>query len=41
MDQKESTLRAQFSAMEDLVSGLNAQGNYLLAQLASLPAVSV
>lgn len=41
MDQKESTLRAQFSAMEDLVSGLNAQGNYLLAQLASLPTVSV
>ncbi len=41
MDQKESTLRAQFSAMEELVSGLNSQGDYVLAQLASLPTVSV
>jgi len=32
LEQKEKTLRAQFSAMEDLVSGLNAQGGYLLQQ---------
>jgi len=37
--QKEKTLRAQFSAMEDLVSGLNAQGGYLLQQLASMPTI--
>lgn len=36
---KEQTLRAQFSAMENLVSGLNAQGNYLLQQLASMPSL--
>jgi flagellar hook-associated protein 2 len=37
--QKEKTLRAQFSAMEGLVSGLNAQGGYLLQQLASMPSL--
>ena len=39
LEQKEKTLRAQFSAMEDLVSGLNAQGGYLLQQLASMPTI--
>ena len=36
---EEKTLRAQFSAMENLVSGLNAQGGYLLQQLASMPSL--
>ncbi len=35
--QREEVLRAQFSAMEGLVSGLNAQGSYLMQQLASMP----
>lgn len=39
LEQKEKTLRAQFSAMENLVSGLNAQGGYLLQQLASMPTI--
>jgi len=39
LEQKEKTLRAQFSAMEDLVSGLNAQGGYLLQQLATMPSL--
>ncbi len=39
LEQKEKTLRAQFSAMENLVSGLNAQGGYLLQQLASMPSL--
>ncbi len=39
LEQKEKTLRAQFSAMEELVSGLNAQGGYLLQQLASMPSL--
>ncbi|MCF6265834.1 MAG: flagellar filament capping protein FliD [Desulfuromusa sp.] len=39
LEQKEKTLRAQFSAMEGLVSGLNAQGDYLLQQLASMPSL--
>lgn len=33
MAKKESTLRAQFSAMEQLVSGLNAQGSFLTQQM--------
>ncbi|HIQ36505.1 MAG TPA: flagellar hook-associated protein 2 [Desulfocapsa sulfexigens] len=33
MAQKESTLRAQFLAMEQLVSGLNAQGAFLTQQM--------
>lgn len=36
MEQREKTLRAKFSAMENLVSGLNAQGSFLAQQLASL-----
>lgn len=39
MEQKEKTLRAQFTAMEQLVSGLNAQGDYLLQQLANMPTI--
>jgi flagellar hook-associated protein 2 len=39
LEQKEETLRAQFSAMEGLVSGLNAQGSYLTQQLASMPTI--
>lgn len=33
MAKKEATLRAQFSAMEQLVSGLNAQGDFLTQQM--------
>ncbi len=36
MEQREETLRSKFSAMEELVSGLNSQGNYLLQQLATM-----
>ncbi len=36
MDKKEQSLRAQFSAMEELVSGLNSQGSYMLQQLSAL-----
>jgi flagellar hook-associated protein 2 len=39
MEQKERTMRAQFAAMEQLVSGLNAQGGYLLQQLANMPSI--
>lgn len=39
MEQKERTLRAQFTAMEQLVSGLNAQGGYLLQQLSNMPTI--
>lgn len=39
MEQKEKTMRAQFTAMENLVSGLNAQGGYLLQQLSSMPSL--
>ncbi|MBW6510123.1 MAG: flagellar filament capping protein FliD [Desulfuromonadales bacterium] len=39
MEQKERTLRTQFAAMEQLVSGLNAQGGYLLQQLANMPTI--
>jgi len=39
MEQKEKTLRAQFTAMEQLVSGLNAQGGYLIQQLANMPTI--
>jgi len=34
MDKRETTLRNQFTAMEQLVSTLNAQGDYLTQQLA-------
>ena len=33
MAKKEATLRAQFSSMEQLVSGLNAQGSFLTQQM--------
>lgn len=36
MTKRESTLRAQFTAMEQLVSGLNAQSNFLAQQLSYL-----
>lgn len=36
MEQREKTLRAQFSAMEELVSGMNSQGTFLAQQLAAL-----
>ena len=39
LELKEQTLRAQFSAMEGLVNGLNSQGSYLLQQLASMPTI--
>ncbi|MDA3807198.1 MAG: flagellar filament capping protein FliD [Thiomicrorhabdus sp.] len=39
LELKEESMRAQFSAMEELVSGLNAQGDYLLQQLAALPTI--
>ncbi len=39
IDQREQTLMAQFGAMEQLVSGLNAQGGYLMQQLSAVPTV--
>lgn len=36
MEQKEKSLRERFTAMEELVNGLNAQGNYMLQQLSSI-----
>ncbi|PNU21166.1 hypothetical protein C2E25_03785 [Geothermobacter hydrogeniphilus] len=36
LDQREKTLQQQFSAMEELVSGLNAQGDYLTQQMSML-----
>jgi flagellar hook-associated protein 2 len=33
MEKKESMLRAKFTAMEQLVSGLNAQGDFLTQQM--------
>ena len=39
LELKERTLRAQFSAMEGLVSSLSAQGDYLMQQLASMPTI--
>lgn len=39
LEQKEKTLRAQYEAMEQLVSGLSAQGSYLMQQLASVPKI--
>ncbi len=40
LEHREDTLRAQFSAMEELVSGLSSQGNYLLQQLSMMPSYS-
>ncbi|MEA3371518.1 MAG: flagellar filament capping protein FliD [Campylobacterota bacterium] len=39
LELKEKSLRAQFSAMEELVNGLNAQGGYLMQQLAAMPTI--
>jgi flagellar hook-associated protein 2 len=36
MTKREASLRAQFTAMEQLISGLNAQGNFLTQQLSNL-----
>lgn len=36
MTKREATLRAQFTAMEQLISGLNAQSNFLAQQLSNL-----
>ena len=36
MTKREASLRAQFSAMETLVSSLNAQGEYLIQQMNAL-----
>ena len=33
MTQREASLRAQYTAMENLVSGLNAQGTFLTQQM--------
>ena len=39
LELKEKTMRAQFSAMEGLVSSLSAQGDYLMQQLSSMPTI--
>jgi flagellar hook-associated protein 2 len=39
MVSREKTLQAQFSAMEELVSGLNSQSSFLLQQMASMPVI--
>ncbi len=39
MESREKTLRAQFSAMEELVSAMNGQGSYLAQQMASMPKI--
>ena len=39
LEQKEDTLRAKFSAMESLISGMNSQSTFLAQQLASLPQI--
>ncbi|SHO50778.1 flagellar filament capping protein FliD [Desulfopila aestuarii] len=36
MTKREASLRAQFTAMEQLISGLNAQGNFLTQQINNL-----
>ena len=36
MAKKEKMLRAQFNAMEQLVSGMNAQGDFLTQQMSML-----
>lgn len=40
MEQRERTLRAKFSAMEELVSGLNSQGSFLSQQMAALSSMN-
>ncbi len=39
LEQKEETLRARFTAMESLVSGMNSQSSFLTQQLANLPKI--
>jgi len=39
LDQREKTMRAKFNALEQLVSGLNAQSSYLTQSLASAPKI--
>lgn len=39
MEQRENTLRSKFSAMEELVSSLNAQSSFLLQQMANMPKI--
>ena len=39
MESRERVLRAQFSAMENLVSSLSNQGSYLAQQMASMPTI--
>jgi flagellar hook-associated protein 2 len=39
LDQKEETLRAKFSAMEGLISGMNSQSSFLTQQLAAMPTI--
>jgi flagellar hook-associated protein 2 len=36
---REETLRAQFSAMEDLVSAMSSQGNFLAQQMMAMPTI--
>ncbi|MDQ7072494.1 MAG: hypothetical protein Q9N32_01575 [Gammaproteobacteria bacterium] len=37
LEQVERRIRAQFTAMDTLVSNLNATGNFLTQQLAAMP----
>jgi flagellar hook-associated protein 2 len=39
MESRERVLRAQFTAMEELVSAMNSQGSYLAQQMASMPTI--
>lgn len=39
LETREKTLRAQFSAMEELVSSLSSQGSFLSQQMASMPTI--
>ena len=39
LEAREKTLRAQFSAMEELVSGMNAQSSFLAQQMLNMPKI--
>lgn len=39
LEQRERSLRAQYSAMEQLVNGLNAQGSFLMQQMSNMPTI--
>ncbi len=39
LEQREKTMRAQFSAMESLVSGMNAQSSYLTQQMDAISSI--